>query len=82
MDDILFSWLWAWLRWVTRRSSPYCSSPPGPKNMPGLSWGSCSAFLLADGLAILVGSYIDAVVPVTTVKALSGLVFVLFGILI
>jgi putative Ca2+/H+ antiporter (TMEM165/GDT1 family) len=44
--------------------------------------GVMLAFLLADGLAILVGSYIDAVVPVTTVKALSGLVFILFGILI
>ena len=44
--------------------------------------GVMLAFLLADGLAILVGSYIDAVVPVTTVKVLSGLVFILFGILI
>ncbi len=44
--------------------------------------GVMLAFLLADGLAILVGSYIDAVVPVTTVKALSGFVFILFGILI
>ena len=44
--------------------------------------GVMLAFLLADGLAILVGSYIDAMVPVTTVKALSGLVFILVGILI
>ena len=44
--------------------------------------GVMLAFLLADGLAILVGSYIDAMVPVTTVKALSGFVFILFGILI
>jgi putative Ca2+/H+ antiporter (TMEM165/GDT1 family) len=44
--------------------------------------GVMLAFLLADGLAILVGSYIDALVPMTTVKALSGLVFILFGILI
>lgn len=42
--------------------------------------GVMLAFLLADGLAILVGSYIDAVVPVKTVKALSGLFFILFGI--
>jgi Ca2+/H+ antiporter, TMEM165/GDT1 family len=44
--------------------------------------GVMLAFLLADGLAILVGSYIGAVVPVTAVKALSGLVFILFGLLI
>jgi putative Ca2+/H+ antiporter (TMEM165/GDT1 family) len=44
--------------------------------------GVMLAFLLADGFAILVGSYVDTVVPVKTVKALSGLVFILFGVLI
>lgn len=42
--------------------------------------GVMLAFLLADGFAILVGSYVDAVVPVTTVRALSGLVFIVFGV--
>ena len=44
--------------------------------------GVMLAFLLTDGLAILLGSYVGDVIPVTAVKALSGLVFILFGILI
>jgi len=44
--------------------------------------GVMLAFLLTDGLAILLGSYVGDVMPVTAVKALSGLVFILFGILI
>jgi putative Ca2+/H+ antiporter (TMEM165/GDT1 family) len=52
------------------------------KEYARLLLGVMLAFLLADGFAILVGSYVDTVVPVTAVKALSGLVFILFGILI
>lgn len=44
--------------------------------------GVMLAFLLADGFAILVGSYVSEAVPVTIVKAVSGLVFILFGVLI
>ena len=44
--------------------------------------GVMLAFLLTDGLAILLGSYVGDVMPFTAVKALSGLVFILFGILI
>ena len=44
--------------------------------------GVMLAFLLTDGLAILLGSYVGNLMPVTAVKALSGLVFILFGILI
>jgi putative Ca2+/H+ antiporter (TMEM165/GDT1 family) len=44
--------------------------------------GVMLAFLLADGFAILVGSYVNEAMPVTAVKAVSGLVFILFGILI
>ena len=40
------------------------------------------AFLLADGFAILVGSWVTDVIPVHLVKLASGLVFILFGILI
>lgn len=44
--------------------------------------GVMLAFLLTDGLAILLGSYVGNVMPVTAVKAFSGLVFIVFGILI
>ncbi len=44
--------------------------------------GVMLAFLLADGFAILVGSYVNEAMPFTAVKAVSGLVFILFGILI
>jgi Ca2+/H+ antiporter, TMEM165/GDT1 family len=44
--------------------------------------GVMLAFLLADGFAILVGSWVTNVIPVHLVKLVSGLVFILFGILI
>jgi len=42
--------------------------------------GVMLAFLLVDGFAILVGSWVDQVVPVYLVKIVSGLAFILFGI--
>lgn len=44
--------------------------------------GVMLAFLLADGFAILVGSWVTNVIPVHLVKLISGGVFVLFGLLI
>lgn len=44
--------------------------------------GVMLAFLLADGFAILVGSWVNEVIPVHMVKIVSGLVFIIFGILI
>lgn len=44
--------------------------------------GVMLAFLLADGFAILVGSWVTNVIPVHLVKLLSGAVFVFFGIMI
>jgi len=44
--------------------------------------GVMLAFLLVDGIAILVGSWITTVVPLETLKLASGLVFILFGLLI
>ncbi len=44
--------------------------------------GVMLAFLLADGFAILVGSWVTSVVPVHLVKLISGAVFILFGIMI
>lgn len=42
--------------------------------------GVMLAFLLVDGFAILVGSWVDQVVPVYLVQIVSGLAFILFGI--
>lgn len=44
--------------------------------------GVMLAFLLADGIAILLGSWVTSVIPVHLVKIVSGLVFILFGLLI
>lgn len=44
--------------------------------------GVMLAFLLADGIAILLGSWVTSVIPVHLVKLVSGLVFILFGLLI
>ncbi|VVB68860.1 Uncharacterised protein [uncultured archaeon] len=44
--------------------------------------GVMLAFLLADGFAILVGSWVTSVVPVHLVKLISGMAFILFGIMI
>jgi len=44
--------------------------------------GIMLAFLLADGFAILVGSWVTNVIPVHLVKLVSGAVFILFGAMI
>ncbi|OPY51637.1 MAG: hypothetical protein A4E48_01480 [Methanosaeta sp. PtaU1.Bin060] len=44
--------------------------------------GVMLAFLLVDGFAILVGSWVTSVVPIHIVKLISGAVFILFGVLI
>jgi len=44
--------------------------------------GVMLAFLLADGFAILVGSWVTSIVPVHLVKLISGIAFILFGIMI
>lgn len=44
--------------------------------------GVMLAFLLVDGFAILVGSWVTSVVPVHLVKLISGAVFIIFGVLI
>jgi putative Ca2+/H+ antiporter (TMEM165/GDT1 family) len=44
--------------------------------------GVMLAFLLADGFAILLGSWVTNVVPVHLIKLISGAAFILFGMLI
>lgn len=43
--------------------------------------GVTLAFLLTDGAAVLAGSWISTVVPAYLVKAFSGVIFIVFGIL-
>lgn len=52
------------------------------KEYARLLLGVMLAFLLADGFAILVGSWVTNVVPIHLVKFISGAVFILFGITI
>jgi len=52
------------------------------KNYFQLLLGVMLAFLLADGFAILVGSWVTTVIPMDLLKLVSGAVFVIFGILI
>ncbi|OPY46902.1 MAG: hypothetical protein A4E47_00427 [Methanosaeta sp. PtaU1.Bin028] len=44
--------------------------------------GVMTAFLMVDGFAILVGSWITTVVPLPVLKAVSGALFIIFGLLI
>ena len=43
--------------------------------------GVLLAFLVVDGAAVLAGSWITTIVPVSLVKIVSGIVFVVFGVL-
>jgi len=44
--------------------------------------GVILAFLVVDGIAVSVGSWITNVVPVTLLRIVSGIVFIIFGVLI
>jgi putative Ca2+/H+ antiporter (TMEM165/GDT1 family) len=44
--------------------------------------GVMVAFLLVDGFAVLVGAWVTSIIPVQMIKLISGVVFVMFGILI
>jgi putative Ca2+/H+ antiporter (TMEM165/GDT1 family) len=52
------------------------------KEYAKLLTGVMLAFLLADGFAILVGSWVTNVIPDHLVKLISGAVFILFGVMI
>ena len=39
------------------------------------------AFIIADGVAILAGSWITTIIPINILKIISGAVFILFGLL-
>jgi len=44
--------------------------------------GIVVAFLIVDGIAVSIGSWITNVVPVTLLRIVSGIVFIIFGVLI
>ena len=44
--------------------------------------GVMLGFLVVDGVAVLLGSWITGVVPASVLKALAGVVFIIFGLLI
>ena len=44
--------------------------------------GLILAFLIVDGIAILAGEWITNAVPISSVKILSGAIFIIFGVLI
>lgn len=46
-----------------------------------LASGIMAAFFIVDGLAILLGSWITAVIPLSWLKLVAGLLFVFFGVL-
>jgi len=44
--------------------------------------GVMLAFLIVDGVAVLIGSWIINIVPIRLLKILSGIIFIIFGMLI
>jgi len=42
--------------------------------------GILLAFVIADGLAIMLGNYVTSYIPIQYLKTLSGITFILFGI--
>lgn len=44
--------------------------------------GIILAFLIADGLAILLGNYITNIIPMNYIKIGSGIIFIIFGVII
>jgi len=43
--------------------------------------GVMAAFLITDGVAILIGSWVTHFVPIAWIKIVSGVIFIVFGIL-
>jgi putative Ca2+/H+ antiporter (TMEM165/GDT1 family) len=44
--------------------------------------GAMLAFLIVDGTAVLIGSWIINIVPIRLLKIFSGIIFIIFGVLI
>jgi len=44
--------------------------------------GVMLAFLIVDGIAVLIGSWIINIMPIRLLKILSGIIFIIFGVLI
>src|SRR5690348_8334810 len=51
------------------------------KNHFHLFLGAMLAFIIVDGVAILLGAWITSLVPISFIRLLSGAFFIIFGIL-
>jgi putative Ca2+/H+ antiporter (TMEM165/GDT1 family) len=40
------------------------------------------AFLLVEGFAMLIGAWMGSIIPIQTIRLISGVIFILFGILV
>jgi putative Ca2+/H+ antiporter (TMEM165/GDT1 family) len=58
----------------------FCLASKTKKRLQLLA-GIALAFLIADGLAVLLGDFFGAVVPLSHIKIASGIVFIIFGAL-
>lgn len=56
-----------------------CLASKTKKYLPLLA-GVILAFIITDGLAILLGNYITNIVPIYYIKIISGIIFIIFGI--
>ena len=52
------------------------------KNHFLLLMGAIFAFLIVDGIAILLGSWVINIIPLFYIKIISGIIFIIFGILL
>jgi putative Ca2+/H+ antiporter (TMEM165/GDT1 family) len=52
------------------------------ENRANLLLGTMLAFFVVDGIAILFGEWIISIVPILYIKIVSGIIFIIFGILI
>lgn len=58
----------------------FCLASKTRKYLPLLA-GVILAFIITDGLAILLGDYIANIIPINYVRIISGIIFIIFGIL-
>ena len=67
---------------MTKLSYPFSFCPQKQKKHLHLLLGIMLAFLIVDGTAVLIGSWIINIVPIRFLKILSGIIFIIFGVLI
>ena len=58
----------------------FCLASKTKKYLP-LLLGVSLAFIITDGLAILLGDYVTSIIPIRYIKFISGIIFIIFGII-